>query len=127
VLGSPGPRKPNPHERLEEPDLLRAHRADGGVDAVFGCADGDAVKLAELVHGRKLVQARADGRHPRLPDRQVDARRERHETEAQDEKAPLPITNAEEPEWLQEGNGAGHRADQAQVEQNTAKNGHRLS
>ena len=42
---------PHPRERFEEQDFLRSHFPDRRVDPIFGCGDGDAVKLAELVHG----------------------------------------------------------------------------
>jgi hypothetical protein len=93
---------PNPREGFEEPDFLRRDCLDRRVDPVFGRADEDTVRLAELEHGRKFVQTRAEGFHPRLGDRQIDARREGQEAEAQDEKALLPATNAKEPERLQE-------------------------
>src|SRR5450759_1494826 len=59
ALGRQRANSPNQSERFEEADFLRSHGPDCRVDLVFGRADQDAVKLAELIYRRKLVQARA--------------------------------------------------------------------
>src|SRR5450759_1886290 len=73
---------PNPRKRFEEPDFLRSHFLDGRIDPVFGCADLDRMELTELKYGGKLIQTRARGFHPRLGDRQIDARHESQQAEA---------------------------------------------
>src|SRR5450759_5994814 len=97
ALGRQRANSPNQSERFEEADFLRSHGPDCRVDLVFGRADQDAVKLAELIYLRKLVQARARGRHSRLLDRQIDAQCESQQAEAQDAQAPFPGSDAEKP------------------------------
>src|SRR5208283_4133101 len=95
-----GPAKsPDPGECFVEPDFLRSYRPDRSVDPVFGCADPDAVKLAELEYRHKFVETHTRNPHSCLGNWQISARRESQQAESCDQEASHSGANSEEAEW----------------------------
>jgi hypothetical protein len=72
-----------------------------------------------IAHGEVSECGGATG-DPSRPSRQIAACRESQQAEAQDNQAFLPRSDAEKPQWDQERNGPGYRAEQGQVEDCTA-------
>jgi len=117
AVGSQYFAEPDRREGPEKPDFLRTDGPDRRVHPVSGRIHSDAVKLAELEYGCEFVQAGLRGFHPGVGYRHINAGGERQESEAQDGDALSSGTDAGKTGRLQQGNGTGHCADQAQVEE----------